>query len=756
MTCAACQSFVQKTIEQQRGVDSATVNLLLNNATVVFRPDATSVEALVDAVNATGYEAQLPRADLSAFTEQQKDDAEAASEYSSLRLRAAAAFVAGAVAMLVSMPLMHGAGHSGADPFVLWQMRVLDPILEKALPWLYMIPAPALSFGLLGMTILVMLGAGRRFYVKAWSALMHKTADMNTLIALGTGSAFLFSAAVTVAPAYFQQRGVSPDVYYEAVIWILALILTGNALEARAKQRTADALRMLVHLQPQTARVDRNQQEVEVPIAELRVRDVVIIRPGDRLPADGVVTLGASSVDESLLTGESLPVEKVAGDPVIGGTINQNGALRYRVTALGTDSVLAGIVRLLRDAQGSRAPIQNLADRISAVFVPIVVSIAIVTALIWIFAMPDGGVTRGFAAAVSVLIIACPCAMGLAVPTAVMVATGRAATAGLLFKGGDSLQRLASVDTLVFDKTGTVTEGKPTLQSSVVADGFEEMETLRLVASVEAQSEHPLAAAVVEAARAHGLGLSEASAFISHPGKGVEASVDGHTVLAGNSALLRSRGIKPPSEYSAASLLAAIDGRYAAAFEVLDAIKTTSRAAIGALKAEGLRVILLSGDHEQTARRVATEAGINEVIAGVLPQGKVDAIQALRLQGRIVLMAGDGVNDAPALAQADVGAAMASGADVSREAAGLTLMRNDLRGIADAIAISRATMRVIRQNLFWAFAYNVISIPIAAGVLYPAFGILLSPVLASAAMALSSVSVVSNSLRLRGLRLESR
>ncbi len=758
MTCAACQSFLQKTLAEQPGVLSATVNLLLNNATVSFAPETTNPAALVDAVNETGYEAKLPEADLTAFAEQKQTDEDAAAEYGVLRAKAIFAFGAGAFAMLASMPLMHGSAmaHAPSDPLLGWQMRVLDPFLESLFPWLYRIPVEALGFGLLALTAIVMLWSGRRFYVKAWSALRHRTSDMNTLIALGTGSAFLFSAAATLFPGYFHERGIALDVYYEAVIWILAMILTGNALEARAKQRTADALRTLVRLQPQTARVERAGVETEVPIGELRIGEVVVIRPGDRFPADGLILSGSTTADESMLTGESMPVEKTAGDGVIGGTMNQNGAVRYRVTGLGTDSVLAGIVRLLRDAQGSRAPIQNLADRISAVFVPVVVAIALSAALIWFVAVPENGLARAFAAAVSVLIIACPCAMGLAVPTAVMVATGRGAQYGLLFKGGEALQRLESVDTVVFDKTGTITAGKPMVTTVRAASGFDENELLRLAASVERDSEHALGAAVVREAMARGFTLEPAEAFVAVAGKGVTAAVENRQVRVGNAAYLRENSVAVAKELEDGSLLIAVDGIFAGAVEVADPVKASSREAVAELVKRGIRVMLLTGDNENTGQRVAAEAGIAEVVAGVLPEGKVMAIRELQQQKRVVLMVGDGVNDAPALAQADIGAAMASGSDVTLEAGDLTLMRNDARGVSQAIALSRATMRVIRQNLFWAFVYNVVSIPIAAGALYPLFGILLSPVVASAAMALSSVSVVTNSLRLRGVRLECR
>ncbi|MEO8025318.1 MAG: heavy metal translocating P-type ATPase [Bryobacteraceae bacterium] len=758
MTCAACQSFVQRTLEQQPGVDSANVNLLLNNATVVFHPEVITTDSLVQAVNATGYEAHMPQSGQSSVAAQEQHQHDAAEEYSALRIKAAFTLAAGAIAMLVSMPLMRGAGHADAlaDPLLRWQMRVLDPLFEALMPWLYRIPTVALSYGLLALTVTVMLWTGRVFYIKAWSALKHKTADMNTLIALGTGSAFVFSAAATLAPAWFRAHGLQPDVYYEAVILIIALILIGNALEARAKQQTASALAALTRYQPPSARVERNGVEGDIPIEELRLSDTVIVRPGERVPADGIVSVGGSSVDESMLTGESLPVAKKPGDRVIGGTMNGTGAFRFRVAALPAESVLAGIVRLLREAQSTRAPIQNLADRISAIFVPVVVSIAALTAIVWYFASPQGGGGQSIAAAVSVLIIACPCAMGLAVPAAVMVATGRGASAGILIKGGEALQRLESVDTVVFDKTGTLTVGKPTVEIIETASGFDANEMLRLAASIEQSSEHPLAAAVVEAAANRKLVLAAPEDFESHPGQGVAGKIEGRTVAVGNAPFLAGLGATIPDLAGAANLFVAIDGYYAAAITVADAMKPTSVAAVRSLRSRNLHVVLLSGDNESAARRVAAEAGIDEVVAGVLPAGKVDVIRKLQSEGRVVLMAGDGVNDAPAIAQADIGVSMASGSDVTLEAGDLTLMRNDLRGIAQAITLSRGAMRVIRQNLFWAFAYNAVSIPIAAGVLYPAFGLLLSPVLASAAMAMSSVSVVANSLRLGRWNLEGK
>ena len=767
MTCASCQSFVQRTLEQQPGVDAAAVNLMLNNATIVYEPGVTSPGSLVEAIRSTGYGAELPKAGHSVIEEQEERDREAEREYRSLRWKAGVSLAAGAVAMVVSMPLATATGHAHggqlADPLLRWSMEVLDPVLGKAVPWLYRIPAAVLSYLLLAATILIMAWAGRQFYVKAWSALLHKTSDMNTLIAAGTGAAFVFSAAATLAPGFFLAHGVAPDVYYEAVILIIALILCGNTLEARAKGQTAGALRNLARLQPKIARAIREGAEVDIPVEELRTGDLILARPGERIAVDGEVVSGASSVDESMLTGESLPVEKKAEDRVIGGTIKKSGALRYRATTLGEGSVLAQIVRLLRDAQGSRAPIQRLADLISGIFVPVVIGIAILTFFAWFFLAPEASIVRAFAAAVTVLIIACPCAMGLAVPTAVMVATGRGADHGILVKGGEALQRLEKIDTVVLDKTGTITEGRPAVTGIVtVPGGFSSDEMLRLTASLERSSEHPLGEAVVRYTAQRGLALAEDSDFTAKPGQGATGVVEGHALAVGNRALMEewSIGTEPlrqqaeeMAEGGKTPLYVAIDGNLVGVIAVADTLKAASTDAIRAMRGQGLRVIMLTGDNERTAQAIARQAGVAEVVAGVLPAGKVDAIKKLQREGRVVAMAGDGINDAPALAQADIGIAMGTGADVTMEAADVTLMRGDPRGIAQAIQLSRGTMRVMKQNLFWAFAYNTVGIPIAAGVLYPAFGLLLSPVLASAAMALSSVSVVTNSLRLRKLRL---
>jgi Cu+-exporting ATPase len=762
MTCAACQARVQRTLSRQPGVCDAAVNLMTRTASVTYDPSAATPQALVDAIRSTGYGADLP-VHRSVLEEQEAQDRAYAEEYHELQTKAVVSFVAGAVAMLLSMPLMapldHGAMGGTSDPFMRWVSGSLTPVLHGALPWLYALDARVLSFALLALTAGIMAVAGRHFYTRAWASFRHHSADMNTLIAVGTGAAFVFSAAATLAPGFFISRGVPPDTYYEAVIIIIALILVGNALEARAKRQTATSLRALAALQPDTARIDRDGSEIDVPIEDVRQGDVVVVRPGERVPVDGDVVAGASAVDESMLTGESSLVEKSVGDRVIGATINRTGAFRYRATTLGADSVLAQIIRLMREAQGSRAPIQRLADRVSAVFVPVVISLAIATFAVWYVVADTAPAVRAFAAAVAVLIIACPCAMGLAVPTAVMVATGKGAELGVLIKGGEALQRAGSLDTVVLDKTGTVTEGRPAVTDVVVTDGSRtETDLLSLVASVERQSEHPLANAIVASARERGVTLGTADSFQSHPGRGVTGVVNGAAVAAGNARFMAdwsldldalSAHVDRFSAESKSVVFVAVDGALAGLVAIADPIKETSRAAVAALEQMGLDVVLLTGDNQRVAESVAKVVGIRHVLAGVLPDGKVAEVKRLQSEGNVVAMVGDGVNDAPALAQADLGIAIGSGTDVAIEASDVTLMRGDLRGVVQAVALSRRTMRTMKQNLFWAFVYNVIGIPIAAGVLYPVFGILLSPILASAAMAFSSVSVVSNSLRLR-------
>ena len=622
------------------------------------------------------------------------------------------------------------------------------PLSMPSRPWL-----------LFALTLPVMGWAGRHFYSRAWAAFRHRTADMNTLIAVGTGAAFGYSLFVTVAGSWLAARGIQPHVYYEPVIWIITLVLLGNLLEARARSRTAAAIRRLIELRPLTARVVRDGGEAEIPLARLRPGDEVLVLPGEKIPADGAVVDGTSHVDESMLTGEPTPVRKAAGDRVIGATINGNGALRFRVEQVGGDTVLSRIIRLVQQAQGSKAPIQRLADRIAAVFVPVVMGIAAVTFIVWLVVGPEPAYLHALVSAVTVLIIACPCAMGLAVPTAVMVATGRGAELGILIKGGEALERSSRLDTVVFDKTGTVTEGKPTVQRIA---GEDEAEALRLAASLERHSEHPLGEAIVAAGAARGLVLTEPRQFESLTGRGVIGIVEGRRVAVGNAALLAGLGISPgrfapQAEAFAAeahtTVFIAVDGDVVAVIALADAVRPAAREAVQALRRMGLESVMLTGDDARTAEAVARAVGIDRVAAGLLPEGKLEEVRRLQSEGRTVAMVGDGINDAPALAQADVGIAMGTGTDVAIEAGDITLMRGDPLGVPRAVALARRTMRVMRQNLFWAFVYNVVGIPIAAGALYPAFGLQLTPAFAAAAMAVSSVSVVMNSLRLRAAKV---
>jgi Cu+-exporting ATPase len=763
MSCAACQATVQGALRATPGVTHAAVNLMTHEATVVYQPSLVTPAALVAAVNETGYVAHLPAPASDTAEDEARDRAER-DQYRDLLVKALASLALGGLAMVITMPLMGGgSGHDahGGDPLLAWMMRLVDPPLRTLWPGLYAIDPRALTLTLLAASLVVMFWAGRHFYVRAWHSLRNRSANMNTLIAIGTSAAFLYSLVATMAPQIFERGTGRADVYYEAVILIIALVLLGSAMEARAKGQTSRALRSLARLQPSTARVRRAGGEEEVSISTLVPGDVVIVRPGERFPVDGIVRFGAGAVDESMLTGESLPVEKRAGDRVIGATINTSGAFEVEATAIGTSSVLARIVTLMKEAQGSQAPIQRLADRISSVFVPAVLAIALVTFAAWMIAPAQPSFVRALTAAISVLIIACPCAMGLAVPTAVMVSTGRGAAAGILIKGGEPLERLASIDTVVFDKTGTLTQGTPRVVGFFRLPETSEGEVLRLTAALEALSEHPIAQAIVDF-----VGEVRSSAqvtdFAVTAGRGARATVDGHDVVAGTEAFLTGLDIstgalsdhaKSWADAGQTLVFVAIDRRPAGVFAIADTLRGEAAAVVAGLKQRGLRVAMLTGDRRATANAIARQAAIDEVIAEVLPDGKIAAVAALQKDGHRVAMVGDGLNDAPALAAADVGIAMASGTDIAAEAADVTLMRSSLESVVQAIVLARKTLATMKQNLFWAFIYNVIGIPIAAGVLFASYGILLSPILASAAMALSSVSVVSNSLRLRGVTL---
>ncbi|HEX9220114.1 MAG TPA: heavy metal translocating P-type ATPase [Gemmatimonadaceae bacterium] len=728
MTCAACQARVQRALSAEPGVVDASVNLVTKSAEVRYDPSSVSPQRLIDAVRATGYDAELPSTGDSLALDFAQDTE--AREARSLAIKAAVSVVAGVIAMLLSMV---GAGSA------------------------------VVNYLLLSITTVILAWAGRDIYRRAWKAMRHRSADMNTLVALGTGAAFVYSFVATVAPSLFARNGIAPDVYYEAVIFIIGLVLAGRAIEARARRKTTEALRKLVTLLPPTAHVEEAAAWIDKPLSQVVSGDTVVVRPGERIPVDGKIIDGTSEVDESMLTGEPLPVAKAIGETVVGGTLNTTGAFRYRATSVGEDSVLARIVKLMRDAQSSRAPIQHLADKVSAVFVPVVVAIAVVTFIAWYFLADAAALPRAIAAAVSVLIIACPCAMGLAVPTAVMVATGRGAELGLLIKGGEILQRAGDVNTVVLDKTGTVTEGVPAVGGGgvIAIPPATELEVLAAAASLERHSEHPVATAIVRAAGERGVRFEHVRDFRSRTGSGVTGVVAGREVAVGNAQLMREleldataeKSVPPRARAGTSELFVAIEGAIAGIIVVEDAIRPSSREAVQKLENLGIDVLLLSGDRQSTAESVAKATGINRVVAEVLPHEKVMEIRELQHAGRVVAMVGDGINDAPALAQADVGVSMPKGTDIAIEASDIALMRSDLRGVPTAISLSRHTMATMKQNLFWAFVYNVIGIPIAAGVLYPVTGLTLSPIIASAAMALSSVSVVTNSLRLRRVRL---
>ena len=725
MTCASCVLRVEKALKSIDGVDRAAVNLATETATITFEPSRVSVEQLREAVEDSGYTLRLP-----AVGEQEGGDERPGTreaEAARRRLRNEVIFSAA-----LTLPLMLLSVLSMTSSYLQWSPLSIDATNKL----LFLLASPVLLF------------PGRRFFKGFWATARHLTADMNTLVAVGTGAAYAYSTVAVLFPGVLGT-GASSRVYFDTAATIITLILFGKYLEANAKRRASDAMRLLLGLQPKTARVVRDGRESDIPISAVVPGDTVIVRPGERVPVDGLVSDGVTTIDESMVTGESLPVEKSAGGKVIGGTVNKNGSIQLRATAVGRQTLLAQIVKLVEDAQGSKAPIQNLTDRIASVFVPTVIGIAVVTFLLWYFAA-GASFTDALINFVAVLIIACPCALGLATPTAVMVGTGVGAAHGILITDAESLERAEKIQALVVDKTGTVTEGKPSV-TDVLAWGAGELAVVRMATALEKRSEHPLAQAIVAYASRLRLEIPEPSAFQSHTGLGVAGVVEGKTVIVGNDAFLRESSVSLEAHEDQFARFAgegkttvgvAIEGSLAGVIAIADRIKNSSADAVSELHAMGVEVIMLTGDDERAAAAIAAQAGIDRVVARVLPQEKAQRVKEIQTSGRLVAMAGDGINDAPALAQADVGIAMGTGTDIAIEAADITLMKGDLMSIPVAIRLSKSTLRTIRQNLFWAFVYNCIGIPLAAA------GVL-SPMIAAGAMAFSSVSVISNSLRLK-------
>jgi Cu+-exporting ATPase len=730
---------VEEALRGTAGVELARVDLMAHRANVVFDPALAAPEKLVEAIRGAGYDAVLPRAGEASSARERALDAAGSPA------KAWVTLAAGAVAMLLAMPLGEPMGMGTPDRFLL-----------RVLRWLYAIPNDVLRWGLLVMTAIVMAWAGRGIYTSAIRALRHGATNMNTLVSLGTAVAFAYSAYATVSPAPGRQ------VYFDAVLLILGFLLLGKALEARAKHRALGALDALSRLQPATARRMVAGVQTVVPLAEVRIGDEIVVLPGERFPVDAVVIEGRTTVDESMLTGEAIPLEREPGGRVLAGSLNYDGAVVCRAQSLGEATVLAQIARMVDQAQGSRAPMERLADRASAVFVPVVLALAAITFVVWLAVAHD--LQLALANTVAVLVIACPCAMGLAVPAALTVAVGRGAQLGVLFKGGEALERLAHLDAIVLDKTGTITVGRPALEkvnplkgtaNREPGSGDQELELLRMAAAAEERSNHPLAYAIVHAAQERGIEWPAAQDVQIVPGRGLTARVEGHDCLLGNEAMLREFGIPLPEgatlpEPGVTRLWMALDGAVAGYFDARDQLRPDAAAAIAALHASGLRVLMLTGDSAAAAEPIAHEAGITEVEAGLDPAGKLARIRDLQQSGLRVAMVGDGINDAAALAQADAGIAMGSGADLAQEAGDVLLLRAQPLAIPAALALARETLHVMRQNLGWAVGYNLLGIPLAAGLLYPAFHLLLTPWLAAAAMALSSVCVLGNSLRLRG------
>ncbi len=730
MTCAVCVQRLEKALSSLGGVSGASVNLAASSASVIYDPSKINIEDMKNAISRAGYEYK------GLSTERTYDELDVEKKGETRKI--ARKLITGAILSLI----------------------IFIGSMPKLFPFVKLIPIDLLNISLLILTTPVVFWVGSGFIYGALKALRSMSADMNSLVALGALSAYIYSAAAVFFPDFFKEAAISPHIYFDGAAMIVTIILLGRFLEARTKGKASSAIKKLIGLKPKTAHVIKNEGELDVPVGELVPGDIILVRPGEKIPTDGILVSGTSYVDESMLTGESIPVEKVNGSKVYGATINKSGSFTFEATEVGAETALSVIIRLVEEAQGSKAPIQRLADKVASIFVPVVISIAILTFIIWYFIVPEPSFNRAILNFVSVLIISCPCAMGLATPTAIMVGTGLGAGSGILIKGGESLERSYKLDTVIFDKTGTLTKGEPKVTDVVPAKGIDRDYLLKVAASIEVLSEHPLAKAIVEEGKEAGIKHQPVDNFSALSGLGAMGSIDDRKILIG-SIKLAQENTPLGSEFQERAEALAGDGKSVVFVSEDDHIlglialrdepKVGARETVSSLKKMGLDVIMISGDNEKTATAVGSKVGIERILSGVSPQDKAAEIKRLKGEGRVVAMVGDGINDAPALAEADIGIAIGTGTDAAIEAGDITLIRDDLKSVPDAIELSSLTMKVIKQNLFWAFFYNGASIPIAAGILYPFFGILLNPIFAAAAMAMSSVSVVTNSLRLKRL-----